>query len=36
MLNVKLPEDVGVPLNVPLDAFKLSPAGNEPEMIAQV
>jgi len=36
MLNVKLPEDVGVPLNVPLDAFKVSPPGNEPEVTDQV
>ena len=36
MVNVKVPEDVGVPVNVPLEAVKFSPPGNEPEAIDQV
>jgi hypothetical protein len=32
----KSPEAVGVPLIAPLEAFKLNPAGSEPEVTLQV
>jgi len=35
-VKVKLPAVVGVPDNRPVDGFKVSPAGNAPEAIANV
>jgi len=35
-VKLDVPEAVGVPLIAPLDAFKVSPAGSEPEEIDHV
>ncbi len=35
-LNVEDPVLVGVPLMVPLDAFKVSPAGSDPRVTTQL
>ena len=35
-VKLKLPDVVGVPEIAPVDAVKLSPAGNEPELMLQV
>ena len=32
----EMPEALGVPVIIPLEALRLSPAGSEPEMSAQV
>ena len=35
-VKLKLPDVVGVPEIAPVDAVRLSPAGNEPELMLQV
>ena len=35
-VKLEMPELVGVPVIAPLEALRLSPAGSEPEMSAQV
>jgi hypothetical protein len=35
-VKLEVPEALGVPVIAPLEALRLSPAGSEPEMSAQV